>query len=237
MALLKPKGSKEDETCSLSEVEEAKAVLRLVPIWATTLVYGIIFAQVSTFFTKQGSSMERTMFPGFDIPPASLQTITNVSIVLFTPIYDRIFVPLAGIITGKPSGITLLQRIGTGIFISIFTVVFAAFVEIKRLKIAKEYSLVDDPNATVPMSIWWLIPQYFLFGISVVFTLVGLQEFFYDQVPNEPRSMGLALYLSIVGVGSFLSGFLISLIENFSGKDGHESWFCDNINKADLDYF
>nr|AFK47483.1 unknown [Medicago truncatula] len=236
-ALLTPKGSKEDETCSRSEVEEAKAVLRLVPIWTSTLVYGIVFAQVFTFFTKQGTSMERTIFPGFDIPPSSLQTIKWLAIVLFCPIYEHIFVPLARVITGKPSGITMLQRIGTGIFISIFMVVFAAFVETKRLKIAQKYGLVDDPNATVPMSIWWLVPQYFLFGVFEVFTMVGLQEFFYDQVPNELRSMGLALYLSIVGVGSFLSGFLISLIEHFSGKDGHETWFCDNINKAHFDYF
>ncbi|KEH29311.1 proton-dependent oligopeptide transport family protein [Medicago truncatula] len=233
-ALVTPKGSKE---CSISEVEEAKAVLRLIPIWATTLVYGIVFAQVFTFFTKQGSSMERTIFPGFDIPPASLQTINGVAIVVFSAIYDRIFVPLARAITGKTSGITMLQRIGTGIFLSIFTVVLAAFVENKRLKVAQEHGLVDDPNATVPMSIGWLIPQYVLFGVSEVFTMVGLQEFFYDQVPNELRSMGLALYLSIIGVGSFLSGFLISLIEHFTGKDGHESWFCDNINKAHLDYF
>ncbi|WJX43494.1 hypothetical protein P8452_30584 [Trifolium repens] len=236
-ALLTPKGSNKDETCSLSEVEEAKAVLRMIPIWATTLIYGIVFAQVFTFFTKQGRSMERTIFPGFDIPPAALQTINGVAVVLIIPIYDRIFVPIARAITGNPSGITLLQRIGTGIFISIFIVVFAAFVEMKRLKIAQEYGLVDDPNAIVPMSIWWLIPQYFLFGVSEVFTMVGLQEFFYDQVPNELRSMGLALYLSIVGVGSFLSGFLISMIENISSKNGHESWFCDNINKAHLDYF
>ncbi|WJX49544.1 hypothetical protein P8452_35966 [Trifolium repens] len=236
-ALLTPKGSKEDETCTLNEVEEAKAVLRLIPIWATTLIYGIVFAQVFTFFTKQGRSMERTIFPGFDIPPAALQTINGVAVVLIIPIYDRIFVPVARAITGNPSGITLLQRIGTGIFISIFIVVFAAFVEMKRLKTAQEYGLVDDPNAIVPMSIWWLIPQYFLFGVSEVFTMVGLQEFFYDQVPNELRSMGLALYLSIVGVGSFLSGFLISMIENLSSKDGHESWFSDNINKAHLDYF
>ncbi|KAK2433229.1 Major facilitator superfamily protein [Trifolium repens] len=236
-ALLTPKGSKEDETCTLNEVEEAKAVLRLIPIWGTTLVYGIVFAQVFTFFTKQGNSMERTIFPGFDIPPASLQTINGLAIVIFSPIYDRIFVPVTRSITGKPSGITMLQRIGTGIFLSIFTVVVAALVEIKRLKKAQEYGLVDDPNAIVPMSIWWLVPQYFLFGISEVFTMVGLQEFFYDQVPNELRSMGLALYLSIVGVGSFLSGFLISMIENISGKDGHESWFSDNINMAHLDYF
>ncbi|CAK8575310.1 unnamed protein product [Lathyrus sativus] len=236
-ALITPKGSKEGNTCSLVEVEEAKAILRLVPIWATSLVYGIIFAQLSTFFTKQGKSMERTIFPGFDIPPASLQSVKCIAIILFSPIYDRIFVPTARAITGEPSGITMLQRIGIGIFLSIFTMVTAVFVETKRLETAQEYGLVDDPNAIVPMSIWWLFPQYFLFGVSEVFTMVGLQEFFYDQVPNELRSMGLALYLSIVGVGSFLSSFLISMIENLSSKNGDESWFCDNINKAHFDYF
>lgn len=236
-ALLAPKDSKEEETCSLSEVEEAKAVLRLVPIWATTLVYAIVFAQTPTFFTKQGITLDRRLFSGFDIPPASLQTLVTLGIVLFSPIYDRVFVPIARAVTGKPSGITMLQRIGTGIFISIFTVVIAALVEMKRLKTAQEYGLVDDPNATLPMSVWWLIPQYFLFGVCDVFTMVGLQEFFYDQVPNELRSMGLALYLSIFGVGSFLSGFLISVIEKVTGKDGQDSWFANNLNKAHLDYF
>ncbi|EEF40612.1 oligopeptide transporter, putative [Ricinus communis] len=43
-ALLAPDGSKEDgKVCSLSEVEEAKAVLRLVPIWAACLVYAVVF--------------------------------------------------------------------------------------------------------------------------------------------------------------------------------------------------
>ncbi|KAG5027508.1 hypothetical protein JHK86_023422 [Glycine max] len=50
----------------------------------------------------------------------------------------------------------------------------------QRLKTAQEYGLVDKPNATIPMSVWWLVPQYFFFGISNVFTMVGLQELFYD---------------------------------------------------------
>ncbi|KAK7388016.1 hypothetical protein VNO78_22816 [Psophocarpus tetragonolobus] len=57
----------EGSCCSLSEVEEAKGMLRLGPIWATCLVYTIAFAQVPTFFTKQGVNMDRTIFPGFDI--------------------------------------------------------------------------------------------------------------------------------------------------------------------------
>ncbi|KAK4256419.1 hypothetical protein QN277_009286 [Acacia crassicarpa] len=236
-SLYATKGSKEEEACSVSEVEEAKAVLRLVPIWATSLVFGIVYAQVRTFFTKQGFNMDRTIFPGFVMPAAALQSLVTLAIVIFSPIYDRIFVPIARAITKKPTGITTLQRIGTGIFLSIITMLIAALVELKRLEVATEFDLVDKPNASLPMSVWWLIPQFFLFGVCEVFTMVGLQEFFYDQVPNELRSMGLALYLSVIGVGSFLSSFLISVIEEIAGIYGNSSWFDDNLNKAHIDYF
>jgi peptide/histidine transporter 3/4 len=106
-----------------------------------------------------------------------------------------------------------------------------------RLKTAQEHGLVDLPKQTVPMSIWWLVPQYVLFGIADVFTMVGLQEFFYDQVPKELRSVGLSLYLSIFGVGSFLSSFLVSAIEKATGGNGGDSWFANNLNRAHLDYF
>jgi len=237
-ALIASNGSKEEgEVCSAAEVEEAKAVLRLVPIWATCLIFAIVFAQSSTFFTKQGVTMDREILPGFYVPPASLQSIISLSIVLFIPIYDRIIVPVARAFTGKPSGITMLQRIGTGMLLSAISMVIAAFVEMKRLKVARDCGLIDMPNVTIPMSIWWLVPQYALFGIADVFAMVGLQEFFYDQVPQELRSVGLSLYLSIFGVGSFLSGFLISAIENVTGKDNRHSWFSSNLNRAHLDYF
>ncbi|KAK9270608.1 hypothetical protein L1049_026190 [Liquidambar formosana] len=237
-ALLAPDGLKEDgKVCSISEVEEAKAVLRLVPIWATCLVYAVVFAQSTTFFTKQGVTMDRSIGSGFDIPAASLQSFISLSIVLFIPIYDRIFVPLARAITKKPAGITMLQRIGIGMFLSFISMVIAVLVERKRLEIALEYGLVDIPKATIPMSVWWLVPQYVLFGVANVFTMVGLQEFFYDQVPNEFRSVGLSLYLSIFGVGNYLSSFLISAIERATGGAGHDSWFADNLNRAHLDYF
>ncbi|XP_057793622.1 protein NRT1/ PTR FAMILY 5.10-like [Salvia miltiorrhiza] len=237
-ALVEPDGCKQNEkTCSITDIEEAKSVLRLIPIWGTCLVYGIVFSQSSTLFTKQGVTMDRHIISSLQIPAASLQSLISFSIVVFIPIYDRVLLPIARALSGKPSGISMLQRIGTGLFLSLLSMVIAALVETKRLQIAVEYGLVDLPAATVPMSVWWLAPQYLLFGISDVFTMVGLQEFFYDQVPSELRSIGLALYLSIFGIGSFISSFLISVIESATSGEGEDSWFSDNLNRAHLDYF
>lgn len=237
-ALLVPNGLKEDgKLCSVAEVEEAKAVLRLVPIWTTCLIYAIVFAQSSTFFTKQSATMDRKIFADFYVPAATLQSFITIGIVVFLPIYDRIFVPIARAFSRKPSGITMLQRIGAGMVLSLLSMVVAALVEMKRLKTAQEYDLVDRPSLTIPMTVLWLVPQYLLFGIADVFTMVGLQEFFYDQVPSELRSIGLSLYLSIFGVGNFLSSFLISVIEKATGGDGRDSWFTNNLNRAHLDYF
>ncbi|XP_022155213.1 protein NRT1/ PTR FAMILY 5.10-like [Momordica charantia] len=237
-ALVVPKSSKEGgRACSVSEVAEAKAVLRLGPIWVTCLAYAVVFSQSSTFFTKQGVTMDRLIVSGFEIPAASLQSFISLSIVISLPIYDRVLIPIARNFTGKPSGITMLQRIGIGMLLSALSMIIAASIELKRLKTAEEYGLVDLPKATVPLSIWWLVPQYVLFGVADVFTMVGLQEFFYDQVPSGLRSIGLSLYLSIFGVGSFLSSFIISAIVNLTSGDGKESWLDNNLNKAHLDYF
>ncbi|KAK9161976.1 hypothetical protein Syun_002878 [Stephania yunnanensis] len=229
--------SKGWRSCSIRQVEEAKAMVRLVPIVGTSLIYAIVYAQSSTFFTKQGSTMDRSIGPNFRIPPAALQSFISITIVLFIPIYDRVFVPIARRITGKPSGITMLQRIGIGMFLSIISMVVAALVEKRRLQVAVDFGLVDAKSVTIPMRVWWLVPQYILFGIADVFTIVGLQEFFYDQVPNALRSLGLALYLSILGVGNFLSSLLIVIIKKVTSGNGHPSWFSNNLQLAHLDYF
>lgn len=229
--------AEDGQISKINDVEEEKGLLRLVPIWASCLIYAIIFAQAFTLFTKQAVTMDRSITPSFKIPSAALQSFINVSIVIFIPIYEQILVPIARTITGTPSGITKLQRVGTGIFLSVLTMAIAALVEKKRLEIAREYGSADVPNATVPMTIWWLVPQYLLIGISDAFTMVGLQEFFYDQVPREFRSIGLSLYLSIFGVGSFLSSFLIFVIEKTTGGKGRDGWISDNLNKGHLDYF
>ncbi|GLT38498.1 hypothetical protein SLA2020_127440 [Shorea laevis] len=222
--------------CSLNQVEEVKLVLRLIPIWLGCLMYCAVIVQIHTFFTKQGSTMIRSVGPHFQVPPAALQSVIGFTILVAVPIYDRILIPIARKVTGHPSGITMLQRIGVGLFLSILMMVAAALVEAKRVSIAKEHGIIDSPKATVPMSIWWLLPQYIICGIADAFTIVGLQELFYDQVPEVMRSVGAAAYISIVGIGSFVNTAIISIVQNISSRHG-KAWLGNNLNRAHLDYF
>ncbi|RZC75811.1 hypothetical protein C5167_000172 [Papaver somniferum] len=222
---------------TVSKVEDARSLLLLMPVWIICLIFPMIFSQSTTLFTEQSRTMDRTLGSEFQIPAASINIFNGLSIISFAGIYDRLFVPLARAITGKPNGITTLQRIGSGIFFSAVSMVGAAIVERKRLQTAIDFGLVDMPDETVPMSVWWLVPQYLLIGLATVFTGIGLQELFYGQVPNGLKSVGLSLSLSLVGIGSFISGLLISVIQQVTSGDGQYGWFSDNLNHAHLDYF
>ncbi|KAK6228644.1 hypothetical protein SCA6_000984 [Theobroma cacao] len=222
--------------CSLNQVEEVKLVLRLIPIWLGCLMFCAVIAQLHTFFTKQGSTMMRSIGPNFQVPPAALQSLVGFTILIAVPVYDRVFVPMARKITGHPSGITMLQRIGIGLFVSMLNMVVAGLIETARVNTARKHGLMDNPKAVVPMSVWWLLPQYVLTAIGDVFTIVGLQELFYDQMPEEMRSIGAAAYISIVGVGSFINTAIISVVQVITSRHG-TVWLGDNLNRAHLNYF
>ena len=218
-------------------LENAKVVVRLLPIWTMLLMFAVIFQQPATFFTKQGMTMKRNIGSSFMIPPATLQSAITLSIILLMPLYDRIFIPITQIITRQERGISVTQRMGIGMVLSIVAMVIAALVEIKRLEIGKEMRISGSKSDIVPISIFWMLPQYILLGISDIFTVVGMQEFFYSEVPLRMRTMGIALYTSVFGVGSFVSALLITVIEMFTSSKGRPSWFSDDMNEARLDNY
>ncbi|CAN0924415.1 Protein NRT1/ PTR FAMILY 5.8 [Linum grandiflorum] len=236
------KNNKKKKTSNL--VKNSKVVLRLLPIWAMLLPFAVIFQQPATFFTKQGMTMERTIIASsstkFSVPPATLQSSITISILLLMPLYDRTLIPLSRVVTRDKRGITVMQRMGIGMFLSIIAMVIAALVETKRLQISREMVGEEGTSSldhTVPMKIYWLLPQYVLLGISDIFTVVGMQEFFYGEVPVEMRTLGIALYTSVFGVGSFMSAVLICLVEWFARLRNEKSWFSDDMREARLDKY
>ncbi|EXB47729.1 Putative peptide/nitrate transporter [Morus notabilis] len=218
-------------------LENTKVVLRLFPIWTMLLMFAVIFQLPTTFFTKQGMTMKRNIGSSFQIPPATLQSAITLSIILLMPLYDRVLIPVTRLVTRNEKGISVMQRMGTGMCLSIIAMVTAAGVETQRLKISRKAEIHGSHSETVPLSIFWLLPQYILLGISDIFTVVGMQEFFYSEVPVRMRTMAFALYNSVFGVGSFLSALLITVVEDLTKSKGNNSWFSDDMCEARLDKY
>ncbi|KAL0372809.1 UNVERIFIED_CONTAM: protein NRT1/ PTR FAMILY 8.3 [Sesamum calycinum] len=207
----------------------------MFPIWATGIVFSAVYAQMSTMFVEQGMVMD-TSIGSFTIPAASLSTFDVISVIFWVPVYDKVLVPIARKLTGKERGFSELQRMGIGLFLSILCMSAAAVVETRRLAIAKELGVVDDPVA-VPLSIFWQIPQYFLLGAAEVFTFIGQLEFFYDQSPDAMRSLCSALSLLTTSLGNYLSSFILTVVTSLTTQGGQIGWIPDNLNKGHLDYF
>lgn len=212
--------------CTVTQVEEFKCFIRVLPIWASTIALAISFAQLSTFFLTQANVMDRKLGRHFKIPTGSVAVFAALNALILVPIYEKLIVPSLRRITGHRRGLTSLQRMGVGLFVSILALMSAAVVERKRR---------THPNPTT-LSVFWLFPQFFLVGTAEVFTYVGQLEFFYDEATDGTRSLSSALFLSEIGIGSWLSTALVKIVQSATG-DGDGGWLRDNLNDSKLDYF
>ncbi|KAG2325031.1 hypothetical protein Bca4012_039521 [Brassica carinata] len=214
---------------TVTKVEELKLLINMIPIWFFTLAFGICATQSSTFFIKQAIVMDRHIGHTFIVPPSSMFALVALSMIISLIVYERLLVPFLRRLTGTDRGISILKRIGIGMVFSLITMIIAAIVERKRLDYTKQHHMV--------MSALWLAPQFIVIGIADALTLVGLQEYFYDQVPDSMRSLGIAFYLSVIGAASFVNNLLMTVSDRLAEAISGKSWFGKDLNSSRLDRF
>lgn len=223
---------------TVHRVEELKSVIRMGPIWAAGILLITAYAQQSTFSLQQAKTMNRHITKSFQIPAGSMAVFTMLSMLSTIAFYDRVFVPVTRRFSGLDRGISFLHRMGIGFVISIFATLVAGFMEVKRKNAALEHGLIDHPHSTIPISVFWLVPQYSLHGIAEAFMSIGHLEFFYDQAPESMRSSAMALFWLAISFGNYLSSLLVSLVHRFTAKADGSNWLRnDNISKGKLEYF
>uniref|UniRef100_A0A7N2MKF5 Peptide transporter n=1 Tax=Quercus lobata TaxID=97700 RepID=A0A7N2MKF5_QUELO len=222
--------------CPVTQVEETKQMMKLLPILIATIIPSVIVAQSNTLFIKQGTTLNRSMGPHFEIPPACLQAFVTIFMLISLVIYDRLFVPTVRRYTKNPRGISLLQRLGIGLTLHVIIMVTACLAERKRLKVARENQIFGKSD-TVPLTIFILLPQFGLVGIADAFVEVAKLELFYDQAPESMKSLGTSYFTSTLGIGQFLSSFLLKTVADMTKRHGHKGWILDNLNASHLDYY
>ncbi|CAL5053489.1 unnamed protein product [Urochloa decumbens] len=208
--------------CTAQEVEDVKIVLMVLPIFFSTIMLNCCLAQLSTFSVEQAATMD-TRVGSLTVPPASLPVFPVTFIILLAPVYDHVIIPFARRVTGTEMGISHLQRIGTGLVLSIVAMAVAAVVEVKRKNVAADNGMTDSA-APLPISFFWIAFQYLFLGSADLFTLAGLLEFFFSEAPSRMRSLATSLSWASLALGYYLSSVLVSIVNSATGRGGHRPW-------------
>lgn len=223
--------------CSIQQVEEAKCLVKVVPIWTSCIISFISMAQQGTFIVSQALKMDRNIgSTNFQIPAGSLSIISLITIGTWLPFYDRILQPAIAKYTKREEGMTTLQRIGFGNVFSILTMAVAGIVEQRRRVLAESHA---GPDGVAPMCVMWLAPQQILMGLCQVFNTVALIEFYNEEFPENMRSIGTSLFYLTSAGASYMSSLVVNVVHNVTGKDGgrQPDWLTNDINVGRLDYF
>ncbi|RCV35204.1 LOW QUALITY PROTEIN: hypothetical protein SETIT_7G221800v2 [Setaria italica] len=218
--------------CTVTQVEELKTLLRLVPIWLTSAVYFVANSQTQTTFVQQGTMTDtriRIAGGAFSVPAASMTSVMTVSVVVYIALYNRAAAPVARRFLGRAEALTPLQLMGLGHGAVVAAVALAAFAEVRRLASARA--------GAPPMGIAWLLPQYVVMAVSDASLSVGQLEFFYDQAPETMRAASTAFYFLSLSVGSLLSSQVVTLVASVTSAGGRKGWFPADMDEGHLDYY
>ncbi|KAM0925634.1 hypothetical protein ACQ4PT_004065 [Festuca glaucescens] len=169
------------QLCTVTQVEELKCVLQMLPVWACGIIFASAYTQMSTTFILQGDTLD-PLIGSFRVPAAVLSVFGTLSVMLWVPLYDCAVVPLARRLTGYRHGFTQLAWIGVGFVVLTVAMLLAGALE---------------------------VPQYVVVGAAEVFTFIGQMEFFYDQAPDTMRSVCSGLAKAAFALGNYASSALV----------------------------
>lgn len=223
--------------CTVKQVEELKALVKVIPIWSSGIMIAVTISQYS-FPVLQATTMDRHIFAKkLKIPPSSFSVFSLLTLTIWVAIYDRIIVPMLSKFTHRPRGLSLKQRIGIGLALSCVSTAVSALVERKRRNAAIREGFSDNPLGVITMSAMWLVPQYCLVGISEAFNAIGQIEFYYSQFPKSMTSIGVSLLSLGFAVGNLVGSLIVSILNHVTKRGGKVSWVANNLNRGHYDYY
>ncbi|KAL0311195.1 UNVERIFIED_CONTAM: protein NRT1/ PTR FAMILY 2.9 [Sesamum angustifolium] len=192
----------------MQQVEEAKCVIRVIPVSLTAILYHIGAQQQYVVFQELQSD-KHLGNTGFQIPAASYFISAMLSLILWVPVYDRLVSFMRRIKKGER--IAVLQRIGIGLFIMIVESLVVAFVEEQQ-----RISTLRRASAVSPMSAMWLVPQLVRAGLGKAFNAIGQIKFYYKQFQENMRSIAGAFFFCGNVVSNYVYSSLISVVHRMT---------------------
>lgn len=217
--------------CTVQEVEDLKTLIRIMPLWSSSIMLSTLVGMISNFTILQALTMDRHLGGShFKIPAASFLFFSTLATSISLLILDRFIFPMWQNLTRR--SLTPLQRIGVGHVINVMALVSSALIEVQRLHAARAHHLTGSSMGSitiVPFSALWLVAPLTILGISEAFLFPGQISLYYQEFPTSLRSTSTAMISLLVAAGFYLSTAMTSLIRK------NTSWLMDDLNDGRLD--
>ncbi|XP_027185275.1 protein NRT1/ PTR FAMILY 2.6-like [Coffea eugenioides] len=205
--------------CTIQEVEDLKSLIRIFPLWSSSIFLSTPIGIQLSLTTLQALIVDRHLGPHFQVPVGSVLVVALISTSICLSFFDKFLWPTWKKLIGRPP--KPLQRIGVGHVLNISAMAISAMVEAKRLKMAKSHQ---------NMSVLWLMPQLVMVGVGEAFHFPGQVGFYYQEFPTSLKTISTAMVSLLIAVAFYLSTALIHSVRKTTG------WLPDNINNGRLDY-
>ncbi|KAL2480469.1 Protein NRT1/PTR FAMILY 5.5 [Abeliophyllum distichum] len=219
--------------CTVTEVEESKTIVRMIPVWLTFIFCGVVSSIGFTYFIEQLDNLNpkvgRLEFPAIVLLwfYNQAKTICNELYVYFTNSLgqsgSRKFAPAIGIVLSMIS--------------AVLCCIVAANVENRRLNVVQKHGLLDKPDETIPMTMFWLLPQFLLLAALDGLFYSSALSFFKDQSPVSIEKYLPFFIGGVYGVGILSSVLSVYIVGKISESGGKPNWFQHNLNRSRLDKY
>ncbi|CAL5094294.1 unnamed protein product [Urochloa decumbens] len=210
--------------CTVQEVEDFKTVLRILPLWTSSIVLSVAFGTQINFTVLQALAMDRALGGGFTVPAGSMTVVVLVSVVVSLVLLDRALLPLWRRLTGHTP--TPLQRIGAGHALAVLSLAASAAVEGRRMATVREEAAANDPAWVSPLSATWLVLPLALAGAGEALYFPGGVTLYYEEFPPPLRNTSTGMVAVIIALGFYLSTALVGVVRHAT------AWLPDNNMNA-----
>jgi POT family proton-dependent oligopeptide transporter len=180
-------------------IEGARAVFRVMSIFAMIPVFWALFDQKASTWVLQARTMD-LMVGSIELAPSQLQALNPLMVMLLIPLNSFVLFPF---LERRGLQVTPLRRMGAGMFITSGAYVLVALIQLT----------LDGGNK---ISVLWQAAPYLVLTLGEVLVSATGLEFAYSQAPREMKGTLMSLWNITVTIGNQLVS-LVARINFFSG--------------------
>jgi POT family proton-dependent oligopeptide transporter len=176
-------------------VEGARAVFRIMGVFAAVTLFWALFDQKSSSWVIQARQMDPNVWR-WAIAPEQLQAANPFLVMTLIPLFTWGVFPM---LEKRGVALTALRKMTAGMFVTVLSFAAAALVQ----------TFLDEGQAP---NILWQLPQYLLLTTGEVLVSVTGLEFSYTQAPRAMRSTIMSIWFLTVFLGNLLTALITNLV-------------------------